>query len=74
MKKVEKKEHVIYMGRFLEKETFRNFVYSKTEKKLARSWDEYEKMIASGLWFDEPPLIVNEKAQKGKHTDGSANS
>ena len=73
MKQAEKKEHVLYMGRYCDKDSFRTFVFSKTEKKLAESWHEYEQMISSGLWFDEPP-IVNEKVSKGKHTDGSANS
>jgi|GEM_PF-3324574 len=41
-----------YMGRWVDKAHFRVFVYNETEQKITDSYEEYEKMISSGLWFD----------------------
>ena len=68
----------IYMGRWVDREYFRTFVFSApdalkgTQKKLAKSWDEYQSLIASGLWFDEQP--VADKKHKRAQIDVSANS
>ena len=41
-----------YLGKIVSKEHFRVFIYSATgQSKLVESWDEYEKHMASGLWF-----------------------
>ena len=48
-----KHEHqVLYMDRWVSREHFRTYVYSETEKRIANSWDEYLKLIESGLWFN----------------------
>lgn len=42
----------IYQGRIVDKKHFRTFVYAMDgSKKLVDSWDEYQKAMASGLWF-----------------------
>ena len=42
----------IYLGKHVDKATFRAFVYSPDgSQKLANSWDEYQKLMESGLWF-----------------------
>lgn len=42
----------IYLGRMVEKSNFRVFIYGANgEKKLVESWDEFESMMQSGLWF-----------------------
>jgi hypothetical protein len=42
----------IYLGRIVDKEHFRTFVYGPNgKKKLVESWDEYEIVMESGLWF-----------------------
>jgi len=42
----------IYLGRIVSKENFRAFIYSPNQQeKLVNSWDEYEREIATGLWF-----------------------
>jgi hypothetical protein len=41
-----------YLGRWVDKAHFRAFVYDKKNgQKLANSYNEYESLIASGLWF-----------------------
>lgn len=42
----------IYLGQIVDKKHFRTFVYSMDgSKKLVESWDEYERQMASGIWF-----------------------
>jgi len=59
-KKEQTPEQVPYLGRWVDKTHFRAFVYNENEQKLAGSWEEYEKLIASGLWFAEKPVINDE--------------
>ncbi len=42
---------VMYLGRWVNRNNFRAFVYNKNGQKLANSYDEYIKMIESGSWF-----------------------
>jgi hypothetical protein len=43
---------VNYMGNMVDKNSFRVFVYGANgEKKLANSWEEYQELICSGVWF-----------------------
>jgi hypothetical protein len=42
---------VSYMGRWVDRMHFRAFVYSSTEQKVAESYEEFEKLISSGIWF-----------------------
>lgn len=47
-----KDEQFLYLGRWVNKSTFRAFVYDKEGKqKLANSYDEFEKLTTSGIWF-----------------------
>ena len=42
----------IYMGRIVEKEHFRTFIYAPDgSSKLVESWDEYERHMETGVWF-----------------------
>lgn len=44
---------VEYLGRMVDKDTFRAFVYgSDGAKKLAKSWSEYQALIATGVWHN----------------------
>ncbi len=45
---------VLYLGRWVSKEHFRTFIYSSTDKKLVKSYDDYCTHISSGLWHAEP--------------------
>ncbi len=41
-----------YLGKIVSKKNFRVFIYSVDgQEKLAESWDEFEKNMATGLWF-----------------------
>jgi hypothetical protein len=61
---------VLYNGRYVDKHTFRAFVYNKDgEEKLANSHDEYKGLVSSGIWFStrseaEKIVIGNSVAQQ----------
>lgn len=56
-----------YLGRIVDKEKFRTFVYgAKGEKRLVESWDEYEAAMESGIWFATVPEAVVQPKQKPK--------
>lgn len=60
---------IMYLGRWVDKSTFRAFVYNeKGESKLADSYPEYESMIASGIWFPEKPIV---SSKIGKQKDAA---
>ena len=41
-----------YLGRWVNKEHFRAFVYNeKGEEKLANSYNEFQSLTTSGIWF-----------------------
>ena len=55
------KKQVMYLGRWVDREHFRAFVYkSGGDKKLANSYSEFESLLASGLWFDSIDNIPKE--------------
>ena len=54
-------DQVNYEGRWVDRKTFRAFVYSKTEEKLANNFEEYEFLLASGLWFATKDLTKSTK-------------
>lgn len=55
---------VMYLGRWVNKEHFRTFVYNEKSEKIVNSYDEYEAAIASGLWFAERPIASPKKPKK----------
>jgi len=49
--KKEDTRQVEYLGRWVSKQHFRAFVFNRTGgQKLANSWDEFQKLMATGLW------------------------
>ena len=54
----EKDPQVLYCGRWVNKENFRVYVYNLSSQKLANSYDEYCKLIESGIWFSTKDEIV----------------
>lgn len=69
---------VMYLGRWVDKSTFRAFVYNeKGEHRLATNYPEYESLTASGVWYPSKPnlepkveKIVNDVSLKtGKSKD-----
>lgn len=74
----EKKSHedqVFYEGKWVDRKFFRTFVFNlKDEMRLANSYEEYERLIASGLWFSEKsvPVVIPIVPQgKRKTKDGA---
>ncbi len=61
MNQTKKEVHgqVLYKDRWVDKSHFRAFVYNVTDQKLANSFNEYEQMIASGLWFNTKEDALN---------------
>ncbi len=50
-----------YLGRWVDKSNFRVYVYDKKEnEKLANSYNEFEELISSGLWFAQKPVRKQE--------------
>lgn len=55
-----------YLGRWVDKQHFRAFVYDENGKeKLANSYDEFMNLTSSGVWFESKPVIP----PKRKHKD-----
>lgn len=50
---------VPYMGRWVPKDHFRVWVYNEKEERLANSWDEFQKLIGSGLWYESKEAVEN---------------
>ena len=43
----------LYLGQLVSKEHFRTFIYAPDgNQKLVEGWEEFERHMASGLWFD----------------------
>lgn len=69
MKKNQDVSQVLYQGRWVNRDHFRAFVYNEKEQKIANSYDEYTKLIESGLWFSSKEDIGKEAkpSRKPKH-------
>ena len=62
-----REDQEFYLGRWVDRKNFRAFVYNeKNEEKLADSYQEFEDLISSGLWFSSKDNIP----RKGKNKDG----
>ena len=64
---VDMNDLVDYQGRMVDKDTFAAFVYDKDgNEQLAKSWDEYQELITTGIWLSvkpEPKLEVVKNAK-----------
>ena len=67
----------IYLGRIVDKAHFRTNVYGpKGEKKLVESWDAFEALMQTGVWFatlkgameSVTPVVLDEDESKGDAT------
>lgn len=56
-----------YLGRWVDTKHFCAFVYSISEQKLAKSYQEFIDLIGSGLWF-----ASKEDAEKAIFKDGDS--
>lgn len=48
----------LYLGRWVNKKHFRAFVYNNQGQKLANSYEEYEKLVSTGLWFSSKEELL----------------
>lgn len=54
----------IYLGKIVNKDHFRVFIYSSNgDKKLVESWDEYESNMKTGVWFSTNELKESDIGQ-----------
>jgi hypothetical protein len=64
----QKVEQFLYLGRWVDKASFRTFVYDREgNQKLANSYKEFEDLTSSGIWFaskPETPLSPMKKEKK----------
>lgn len=58
------KKQVMYLGRWVDKEFFRAFVYRKGEQRLANSYEEFECLLATGCWFDSKENIPKDEPKR----------
>lgn len=52
---------VFYCGRWVNRNNFRVFVYNESGQKLANTYEEYLKLIESGLWFSSKDFKKTEE-------------
>lgn len=53
-------DRVMYFGREIPKAGFRAWVYGTNDAKmLANSWEQYEELVASGVWFSSKAAVPN---------------
>ncbi len=50
--KTVKTGQVPYLDRWVDREHFCAFAYNETEQRLAKTYDEFSNLLATGLWFD----------------------
>lgn len=54
-----------YLGRWVDKGTFRAFVYDENgEQKLANTYDEFETLTTSGIWFESKLIASKDRKKK----------
>ena len=65
MKESLEEETVFYNGMNIPKSQFRTYIFGfDGEKKLVNSYAEFEKDIASGVWFESLEILEARKAAK----------
>lgn len=58
-------ESVTFQGRVVPKEGFRTYIFNADmQRKLVNSWSEFQKNMATGLWFANKEDIKPKKKRK----------
>jgi hypothetical protein len=67
-----------YLGRWVDKSTFRAFVYDREgNEKLADSYEEFESLTSSGIWYAQKTDMANiqpKVSKERKPKDDTSNS
>lgn len=70
IKKDDVPNQVLYLNRWVDKDHFRAYVYNETGKKLANTYEEFECLIASGLWAVEKSKVDELSANEPENYKG----
>lgn len=54
----------MYLGKMTNKRHFRAFVYNNEGQKLANSYEEYEKLVSTGVWFSSKEELLSSLKKK----------
>ena len=62
---------VLYLSRWVDRASFREFVYNSEGQKLCNSYDEFSEAISSGIWAAEPHVgnadnVVTIRQKRGR--------
>ena len=74
-KRISAAGQVLYNDKWVDKKHFRAFVYNTKEQKLANTYEEFERMISSGIWFVsqlEAEIAVAKVAEEAKRQEEAA--
>lgn len=66
-------KQVLYNGRWVDKEHFAVFVFNSTGQKLVKTYDEYQDLITSGVWFSSKEDLVQHNEEAAKIADNEDN-
>jgi len=55
---------VSYLGRMVDEEGFRAFIYAKDQQKIVNSWREFTNEMSTGVWFATADDVPKKKATK----------
>jgi hypothetical protein len=54
-------EQFKYLNKYVNKRHFRAFVYSDHSETLANNYEEFEKLIGTGIWFESKEALAESK-------------
>ncbi len=75
LRKTQKVDQFLYQDRWVDKATFRAFVYDRSgNQKLANSFKEFEDLTTSGIWFASRPELSPPPVKQEKKNVAVSNS
>lgn len=73
--KTQKVDQFLYLDRWVDKASFRTFVYDRAgNSKLANSFKEFEDLTSSGIWFVSKPELSPTPIKQEKKNVALSNS
>lgn len=75
IKKSSKADQFLYLDRWVDKASFRAFVYDRSgNSKLASNYKEFEDLTTSGIWFASKPELSPPPVKQEKKNAALSNS